>query len=170
METISGLLDRALLHHKSTYAFSFIASTSRSGAGGSTHCPSPSAPFSAPVFSPFALSQFPMTSAAPPPPQSLAGVTLTSVLTKPNAMATAAHSSPPMLRSQKNQDAAQLRKSRTFRKIERDLADKSKRLNNDAADEKQEKAEKEASRRNDDQYVDKDRAIAVGAGNNFMRF
>ena len=85
-------------------------------------------------------------------------------------MATAAHSSPPMLRSQKNQDAAQLRKSRTFRKIERDLADKSKRLNNDAADEKQEKAEKEASRRNDDQYVDKDRAIAVGAGNNFMRF
>ena len=82
-------------------------------------------------------------------------------------MASAAHSPPPAsFKSQKNQDAAQLRRSRTFRKIERDLADKSKRLNNDVDDGgKEEKAEKEASRRNDDLYIDKDRAIAVGAGN-----
>ena len=83
-----------------------------------------------------------------------------------NAMASAARSPPPSFKSLKNQDAAQLRRSRTFRKIERDLADKSKRLNNDLDDGgKEEKAEKEASRRNDDQYIDKDRAIAVGTGN-----
>ena len=76
-------------------------------------------------------------------------------------MASSAHS-PPSLKSQRNQDLSLLRKSRTFRNIERDLVNKSKRLNDDK--EKEEKGEKEASRRNDDQYIDKDRAIAVGAG------
>ena len=94
------------------------------------------------------------------PPQDPAGVTFTSVLTTPNSMAASSALSPPSLKSQRNQDLSLLRKSRTFRNIERDLVNKSKRLN----DGKEEGVEKEASRRNDDQYIDKDRAIAVGAG------
>ena len=77
-------------------------------------------------------------------------------------MAASSALSPPSLKSQRNQDLSLLRKSRTFRNIERDLVNKSKRLNDDK--EKEERGEKEASRRNDDQYIDKDRAIAVGAG------
>ena len=131
-----------------------------------THCPSRPLSVTAkapPVLSVFPLVgfSFPMPNAASPP-QDPAGVTLTSVLTTSNSMASSAHS-PPSLKSQRNQDLSLLRKSRTFRNIERDLVNKSKRLNDDK--EKEEKGEKEASRRNDDQYIDKDRAIAVGAGN-----